>query len=52
MVSLARFLKPEECGQTVLPDMSMGKIDEIQKLKNQIRHFGWFSNTVKLLMAF
>ena len=47
MLNLASFWKPEACGQTELPDRSVligQKLVENSKI--QMRHFGWFSNTV------
>ena len=45
-VNLASFWKPEACGQTVLPDRSILIGGKCQNWKTQMRHFGWFSNTV------
>ena len=45
MVNLASFWKPKTCGQTVLPDRT--KIGgKCHNWKDQMRHFGWFLNTV------
>ena len=56
MPLLARFWKPKAYGQTVLPDRSLSigpKIGEkCQNSKTQMRHFGWFSNTVLWLVKF
>ena len=45
---LTSFWKPEACGQTVLPDRSdlIGQ-KLVENAKIQMRHFGWFSNTVQ-----
>ena len=52
---MASFWKPEACGQTELPDRSLligQKLVENTKMpKIQMRHFGWFSNTVKLVIS-
>ena len=44
---LTSFWKPKACGQTVLPDRSLliGQ-KMVVNAKIQMRHFGWFSNTV------
>ena len=42
---LASFWKPEACGQTVLPDISVLKGQKlVEKAKIQMRHYEWFSN--------
>ena len=47
---LASFWKSETCGQTVLPDTSILKGQKndgkCQNSKTQMRHIGWFSNSV------
>ena len=50
---LASFWKPEACGQTVLPDRSVLKGQKlVENAKIQVKHFGWFSNTVPHLKNF
>ena len=44
MVNLASFWKA--CGQTELPDRSVLIGQELMENAIQMRHFGWFSNTV------
>ena len=51
MANFGEFLKPKACGQTVLPVIAIltrKKLIENAKIeKNQMRHFGWFSNNVE-----
>ena len=49
MLNLASFKKPEACGQTVLPEMSILIGQKLAKnSKIQTRHFGWLSNNVPI----
>ena len=47
---MVQFLNSEACGQTVLPHRSIliGQklVENVKIRKMQMRHFGWFSNTV------
>ena len=48
---VAYNISSEACGQTVLPDRSIlirqKLVENAKKWKVQMRHFGWFSNTVE-----
>ena len=48
LVNFGSVWKPEACGQTVLPDRSLLMRQKLmENAKIQMRHFGWFSNTVQ-----
>ena len=48
MVNFGEFLKHEACSQTVLPDKPLLISQKlVENAKIQMRHLGWFSNTVQ-----